>query len=155
MNSRMIQSIVDSDVVVRRYRDEMEARGCHMLKPPLKVCPAGKDPRYYSDGGDLFMIKKIEVKARSLNFTSRDDFPFSSLIVDEVDRVDVNTPADCSGYCIVSGGGRGSHFAFIPMSTKRFWIKRSNRDQFTGAPRLNYECPVEHIIFSKFRHAIS
>lgn len=73
---------------VLRVADAMRSKGVIVSVPETITRPDASVRRQYADRGDLFATARVEVKRRGLHFTCRADFPYQTLIVDEVYKVE-------------------------------------------------------------------
>lgn len=113
---------------------------------PVIVRPTFERPNVeqmseYSDDGDIEILQRVEVKRRqSLTFTSKDDFPFETLIVDVCHCYDKAHPKPYA-YIIFN---REMTRAFIVnvRETRSLWKRVKKKDRFKGRMREFYECPI-------------
>lgn len=99
----------------------------------------------YSDNGDLKIQQTVEVKHRpEIPFTSGDDFPYKTIIVDTVHSWARKTPkphaylifnSDLSVVCIIKG------------ETRRHWIQTRKWDNHCNRERSFFECPINKCLF--------
>lgn len=99
----------------------------------------------YADEGDLEIRKRIEVKHRKLKFTSAEDYPFSTVFVDEAYKVDRYPIETLSSYVIVNKPM--THAAIVLAGTREHWFIERRYDPTNGDMRNFYVCPVR---FTKF-----
>jgi hypothetical protein len=99
-----------------------------MPQPPLDV----REP----DQGDLCVLGRIEHKVRDLNFTSRDDFPYQSLIIDEVKKV--NEKKD-KVLMYVLENRTGTHAAVVYGFTQSAWKIKDTYDHKRSRNCANYQ----------------
>lgn len=77
-------------------------RGVSIWMPPEETRPTEEDRFEYSDSGDLMVMLRVEHKVRGFSFTCRDDFPYPTVIVDEVYKEDKKASEDGPlGMCII------------------------------------------------------
>jgi hypothetical protein len=95
----------------------------------------------YSDDGDLEIIQRIEVKHRKgLAFTSKEDFPFETVIVDTCHAWDNARPKP---YAYIILNRSMSRALVVTGSTSKRWVKTRKFDTHAGRERSYYECPLE------------
>jgi hypothetical protein len=131
----------------------------HELRPKKPVVDEGGAVIGFQDDGDMTFVGRVECKQRRLKFTSAADFPFKTVLIDEVYKL--RQPHVTEGmweqftwaeqlahikwfhsYWIVSSDMR--YAAVIKPSTKCHWKMRTVTDSTEGRQCVNYECPVEH-----------
>jgi len=118
-----------------------------------------KDPNFINDlresrtavsiSAEWLNRQRIEVKRRkSLTFSSKEDFPYDSLIVDVCHSYD---KAKIKPYAYIILNEK-MDCAFIAYSKhQKHWKKTVKADRFKGRDREFYECPMEHIKFVKIK----
>lgn len=137
---------------VELVKTYFEKLGFQTELPELKIRDKFEDRAGYGDDADLFIISKlgermgIEVKGRTLSFTSVRDFPFPTIFVDRVNKADASTVR-----CYVSINSAGTHFAAILSSTKDLWVQKQRYDNVKGHTLNVYECPKQLIKFLKIK----
>ena len=100
----------------------------------------------YADDGDLFVMQRIEVKHRRIDFTSEEDFPYKSGMI-----VCAKVPwekAMPKPHMFICWNKTGTHYAVIMGNTRKSWFTRRLPD----SDRINYEqdfliCPLEFVQF--------
>lgn len=79
-SERFKRRLIESVPTVERIADWYRSQGYEVKVPPISIRPHRGAWRKHSDKGDMFVAMEIwmpvEVKGRSFDFTSRDDFPF-------------------------------------------------------------------------------
>ena len=131
---------------VRAVEAYFRGRGYKTELAPERIRQNFEDRAEYGDDADLFVTvgsgKRvgIEVKGRTLNFTSVADFPYPTLFVDRVAKVERSTV----GYYISVNEGH-THMAVIVASTKDQWVKREQYDSVKKHKLFVYECP-KHLV---------
>lgn len=108
--------------------------------PEQKVRETAAERWKFVDGGDILVTMRVEVKHRpGLHFDSVDSFPFSTVIVDEVYKVDGRNNHNLLGYATVNADATG--LIFVPGKSRKHWKQRTVLDTKKGESRTNYECP--------------
>lgn len=100
----------------------------------------------FMDNGDIEIHLKVEVKHRSIDFTSRDDYPYPTILIDEVYKVDKKS-RDLYAYVILNE--RADTCIMIYKYTISKWRKVEKRDRTAGEARMFYEVPKEFGIFMR------
>lgn len=126
-HSDFVRELTESEWARRRVADWLRAGGHRVRAPSFRVAPRRSDWRDYVDDGDLWVqidgIRRwwrVEVKRRpGIDFTGPDDFPYPTLIVDEVRKVDRLPIANLFGYVITNASA--TRAAIVFGSTKPSW----------------------------------
>jgi hypothetical protein len=105
--------------------DWLRRLGYEVRIPDQNLRPTAALRHLYSDDGDLFVTTKgitkaVEVKHRSIDFTSAFDYPFPTIIVNEAHLLTDERLAKIFGYVIVNDPG--THVAVVRPHTRPFWI---------------------------------
>lgn len=147
-----IEDLRESKKAVGVVADWLSSLGYPVVVRPTFERPDPADMGDYGDDGDLEILQRVEVKRRlSLTFTSKEDFPYSTLIVDACHCYDKALPKPCA-YVILN---RDMTTAFIVEShTQPQWIKKTKFDRFKKRERAFYECPIELVRVEKMVHDI-
>jgi hypothetical protein len=114
----------------------------------LRIRPSAAKMRGYGDQGDIAADGlRMEAKRRTIDFTSPDDFPYDTIIVDTVSSWDkakikpelyVLTNKDLTYCCVVMG------------ATRRAWKQTTRYDRKKKRHRRFYECPISYTEFFRF-----
>lgn len=131
-------------LVVERH---LRAKGYLTELAPQRIRDDFAERAAYGDDADLFILTDkgrigVEVKGRTLAFTSADDFPYPTLFVDRVSKVEKSTVQ-----FYVSLNKSHTYMAVILASTKASWVKRDTFDHVKKHELTVYECPKELIRF--------
>jgi hypothetical protein len=122
-------------------------RGARIVQiNPLIVRPNRDEREGYGDDFDLRIFKlgdndwkRYEVKGKGkIDFSSADDFPYSTVLLDRTNKTD---KCLVDGFFIVSKDKR--HAAYVPMSTRDHWREVTKYDGDKGYEVRLYECPKE------------
>jgi len=101
----------------------------------------------YSDDGDLGLVQRVEVKRRqTLTFTSKEDFPFDTLIVDACHCYDKARPKPV--FYIIFNYEMTAAF-IVEGDTYPYWKKVERFDTQKNRKRLFYECPLDKVRVEK------
>lgn len=119
----------------------LSERGYDVTKRALRIRPESSRMQQYSDGGDLEIIFRVEVKRRNIDFTSRETYPYDTVIVDVAHTFD---SARTKPYCYFILNTNATCFALVMVKkTQNQWIKSKRFDASKNRERTFYECPVE------------
>jgi hypothetical protein len=113
--------------------------GHHVTIRALRIRPAAEQMGEFADDGDIEIVQRVEVKARRLDFTSADDYPFPTIIVDVAHTWDNATPKPLA-YVILNRAG--THAAIVYGQTSPKWVKTERFDAGKNRTRTFYESPV-------------
>ena len=84
-----VRDLTKSREAVNDFAAMARGRGVHVWMPPEILRPDAESRRDYSDAGDLMIQGRIEHKVRTnIEWTCRDDYPYRTVIVDEVYKED-------------------------------------------------------------------
>jgi hypothetical protein len=117
-----------------------EEWGLKVEVPEIKCRPDVSQFSEYSDDGDLFIHQKIEVKRRSLKFSSLETYPYPTAIVDNCHAWDRARPKPYA-YFLFNHDLTG--FLLCKTSTRPHWKKHTGYQEKRGRVRSVYLCPVE------------
>lgn len=107
---------------------------------PISVRPNVKDWRSYSDQCDLEVLQPVEVKHRPrIHFTSAEDFPFDTVIVDVCRHWDEAKPKP-HAYFVCNASL--THALVVPKGTAAQWQRVRKYDKRRNREREFYECPL-------------
>lgn len=137
-----VNELVESQKAVDVTAAWLRRLGFSVKVPDLRI-RADTTQRYdFQDQGDLFYRERLEVKRRSLDFTSADDYPYPSVIIDECYKWDRAHPKPAA-YIILNQAR--THAAVVKRSTFRQWHKIQRHDK--GRICDFYACPVSRVKF--------
>jgi hypothetical protein len=110
------------------------------LRPP-SLRPTEAERWEFSDDGDIAIvedcqIKRVEVKTRNLEFSTRETYPYPTVFIDETYHVDRLDHIPLLAYVIVSRDRM--HCCVIPAHTKDQWGKVTVHDASQGRDCTNY-----------------
>ncbi len=130
---------------VARVATWLQGRGCNVLMWPTSVRPSFEQRNEYADCGDIEMRMRVEVKQKGIEFTCADDYPYATVIVDEVFKVDRIQLETLWGYIILSSNGHSA--CRIAPGSKPHWGKSTLWDKKDRQYRDFYVCPKEKCTF--------
>jgi len=133
-----VEDLKASHSAVQVAAEWLRSSGYPVIVRPTFVRPTAEERRQYSDGGDLEILQRVEVKQRpEIDFKDPRDFPFSSIIVDVCHAYDQARPKP-HAYMILNASLSAAFV--VKCSTRRQWsrVERTAR----GRARDYYECPL-------------
>ena len=129
---------------VSRFASICRAAGVSIWIAPSVVRETAEDRHDFDDPGDLVVHLRVEHKERGLEFTSAADFPFDTVIVDEVYKID---GIQHRPFWYVSENAAGTRVAVISSRTMDKWKTESKYDQRQGRQCEFYVCPKKLVRF--------
>ena len=132
---------------VEKFAAILKNRGVQVWLPPTQVTPDFESRMEYADGGDLMLQLRAEHKVRSLNFTSREDFPFPTILIDEKYKIDSKADSPLFAYFIQSEDGQC--VACVYGHTKHRWQVEESYDKRQGRSCQFYSIPTQFVRFCK------
>ena len=135
-----VSDLKESKKAVSRAAEWLNTLGYPVVVRPTFVRPSAEKMSEYSDDGDLEIIQRIEVKRRlNIPFTSKEDFPYKTIIVDVCHTYDNARPKP---YAYIIFNGEMDCCFVIDCKTHGEWIRSEKWDKAKGRSRNFYECPV-------------
>ena len=138
------QDLQDSNDHVWRVAQWLQGRGMPSAVNPVWVRPSVDQRVEFADGGDITMLQRVEVKHRFIDFTSAEDFPYKTIIVDVSHTWDNARP---KAYMYVLTNKEITHCCIVKSSTRKYWEKLRKFDSRVNREREFYECPIEYCRF--------
>lgn len=138
------------DLARSREAVEVAARwlgslGLPVIVHPTFVRPSADRMAEYADGGDLGIVQRVEVKRRSLAFTSADDYPFDTVFVDARHCFDRARPKPYA-YLILNRD-MSCAIRVDVRATIGSWQVVEGLDRSKGRDRAWYACPKSLVQF--------
>lgn len=133
-----------------RVAEWFHEKDYYIAIPPIKIRGPDDDPKYFFDGGDMFITKddqprkRVEVKGLSATFTSALDWPYGDPFVSNKPAVD-RANGDVSAYICLSA--TQNHIMIIPYDTHEHWYVVERTPKTTGKKEQFYCCPLQYVIF--------
>ena len=144
-DASFVQDLLNSQSHVLKVANWLKACGYDPEVAEVRVRDKVENMRAFTDNGDLFVHgERIEAKQRMLKFSSKESFPYPTIIVDVAhawDRAEkkpiayILTNEDTTNCLVVLG------------STFESWKKVSKWDRAKKRIRYFYECPVSETLF--------
>ena len=136
-----VADLLESNEHVWRVARWLSDLGYNVTVKPLSIRPDVSQMGQYSDNGDLEITQRIEVKRRpGIDFSSPDDFPYPTVIVDVAHAWDKARPKPY-GYVILNASATAC--LVVKGDTAHLWQKLRKWDRAKQRERTFYECPVE------------
>ena len=130
-NSSFLRDLSTSRLAVNEFAHRMRQKGLQVWLPPESVRPIASVRREYADDGDLMVQGRVEHKVRTnLHFTCRDDYPYATVIVDEVYKEDAKSEDHV--LCYVIENAERTHAAVVYGWTRKNWRVERRRDPIQG-----------------------
>ena len=146
-DQEFISALNDSEKSVSKVASWLSKGGADVMIKPTVIRPNVESRKEYLDNGDIEIRQRIEIKHRNLNFTNVSDYPFDTVIVDEVHKFDRIIKAQLWGYVILNK--MQTHCCVIKLTTHSEWKKKSRYDKKDKQSCEYYFCPREHCVFYK------
>lgn len=130
-NTEFIRDLGASRMAVNEFAERLRRHGIHAWLPPERTRPDASVRREYADAGDLMVQGRVEHKVRNnLHFTCRDDYPYPTVIVDEVYKEDAKADEPVLAY-VIENADR-THAAVVYGWTRDKWQIETRRDAIQG-----------------------
>jgi hypothetical protein len=145
----ILVNIENSKTGVQRVAAWLNEKGYTVTVPPVVAVQCSYEERMsHIDNGDLFIHQRIEVKARSVDFTCAEDYPFKTgMYVCAQHSYDNAKPKP---YAYVYLNKAMTHAAIIMGSTHKQWEVTMVKDsRYKDFFQPTYQCPLEAIKFTK------
>lgn len=147
-DNEFIESLKGSEEYVNMVAEWLRTHGCKVEVPSVQVRPSFEERHKYIDTGDIKITLRIEVKHRSFDFTSKQDYPYDTVMIDETFKIDRINRGELWGYVIVNQSA--THLCFVMAHTRKNWKIISKHDSKDAGRLCNsYVCPVELCKFLK------
>jgi hypothetical protein len=145
-SNSFLRDLSTSRVAVNEFAQRMRGKGLQVWLPPESVRPDASVRRDYADDGDLMVQGRVEHKVRTtLDFTCRDDFPYDTVIVDEVYKEDAKS--DSLLICYVFENANRTHAAVVYGWTRKAWLVERRPDSIQGRDCDFYTVPKSMVRF--------
>jgi hypothetical protein len=125
----------------------MATEDCDVVIKPTMRRPDFQSRNDFADSGDIEIRQRVEVKQRFLQFTSLEDYPYSTVIVDEKYKIDRIPKGQLWGYVVVNQDC--TYACLIKTNTHDKWKIKEMFDRKDGQYRSFYVCPKELCFFRK------
>ena len=147
-DSEFLKRLSESTTGVMRVASYLAKRSYNVRITPMPIWPTKAERQAnWQDGGDIEIVKRVEVKHRGISFTCSDDYPFETVFIDEVYKVD-KALSQIEFWVVLND--LMTHVAIIRPSTRRHWVVEEKRDPFRDRICQWYSCPVHLVSFRSF-----
>jgi hypothetical protein len=130
-NATFLADLKRSEIARRYVAQRLAGQAFEVHLPPVEVRPDAAQRMDYYDDGDIHIKspeweawRRVEVKQRNLRFTCEKDYPFQTLLIDEVYKVERKHELALHAYYIVNADC--SHFCIIPAHSKKWWKQETH-----------------------------
>jgi hypothetical protein len=139
---------------VNDFADKLRQTGMQVWLPPQRTRPDATVREQYADNGDLMVQGRVEHKVRTnLHFTSREDYPYPTVIVDEAYKVDAKADTPVLAYIIENASRTVA--AVVYGWTRKHWQVEEVYDPKQGRKCRNYTVPKQHVRFCEPQEAFA
>ena len=153
-SNSFLRDLATSRVAVNEFAQRMRDKGLQVWLPPESVRPDASVRREYADNGDLMVQGRVEHKVRTnLHFTSREDYPYPTVIVDEAYKVDAKADTPVLAYIIENASRTVA--AVVYGWTRKHWQVEEVYDPKQGRRCRNYTVPKQHVRFCEPQEAFA
>jgi len=118
-DEEFISALKKSDESVKRVAEWLARLQCEVMIRPTVIRPETKDRFDYIDDGDIEIRQRVEVKNRSFSFTSANDYPFETVIIDSKRNIDRIPRRQLWGHIILDE--KLTHAAVVKTETRKHW----------------------------------
>jgi len=127
--SRFVERFKESAQYVNQVAYWLDSRGLRARVIPCALRPSHDQWKDYADTGDIEVTLLVEVKHRQLEFTCHDDYPYATVVVDEVYKLDAKR-SQLYAYVILNRAA--THAVVVPRHTWQQWQRMSRQDHIAG-----------------------
>lgn len=150
-DENFLRDLAKSCSDVDHFAERLKDRGVDIVVLSAETRPDASQRRKYADKGDLAVTIRIEHKVRQLDFTTRSDFPYETVIVDEAYKVREKSLIPLMMY-VLENRSR-THAAVVYGWTQDKWGIEKIYDRHQGRTCENYVvhkslvrfCPVDEV----------
>jgi hypothetical protein len=143
-----IRDLGHSRVAVNQFAAKCRERGIAVWLPPERTRPDESVRSEYSDDGDLMLQGRVEHKVRTnITFSSRDDYPYETVIVDEVYKEDQKA-SDPPLMYVIEDRTR-TYAAIVYGWTRKYWRKETKPDPIQRRECTFYTVDKRHVRFCR------
>ena len=130
-SSSFLRDLSTSRMAVNEFAQRLREKGLQIWLPPESVRPDASVRRAFADDGDLMVQGRVEHKVRTnLHFTCRDDYPYATVIVDEVYKEDAKADDRVLAYVIENAARTNA--AVVYGWTRDKWQIERRHDPIQG-----------------------
>ena len=146
-DDQFVGALKKSESCVSAVATWMRKNNCDVMIHPTLIRPDFESRNKFADSGDIEIRQRVEVKQRGIDFTSAEDYPYQTVIVDEKFKIERIQGGTLWGYMVVNKSG--THVCCIKPDSKSEWTVESKYDRKDGQQRQFYVCPKRLCLFCK------
>lgn len=146
-DAEFLQSLSASRRDVEAFAEKMRRRGIAITVCEEVTRPDASQRMLYADSGDMTVEMRVEHKARGINFTCREDYPYETVIVDEKYKVESKNGIPLAMY-VIENRSR-THAAVVYGWTKNRWTTEKIYDVRQRRDCVNYVVHKSLVRFCK------
>ena len=138
-DAEFLSALSESQAAVNKVATWLKNRGAYVTVPEVKVRPSFDQRMDYQDDGDILITQRVEVKHKQVDFTSEQDYPYETLMLDASYKIDALGWGHLDCYVLMNKAK--THVAVVPAATRGFWEKTTVCDRKERDRRCYYVCP--------------
>jgi len=153
---RFLSHLRESSAAVACVAQWLSRSGRDVLIKGIQYAGEHGEWKGFADGGDLFILKRIEVKHIGKDFSGPDDWPFGSYFIVCAKHSFDRAREKPGAFIIVSHNMKNC--AIVSGASSKHWYEEERTDsRYTGeeATQLFYFCPLEHVKFKTLSEEFS
>ena len=141
-----VDDLKESKSHVHKVAEWLRGRGHVVHEKEIRIRPDVEQMRAYADDGDLEIEDRgrVEVKQRKIQFSSKDTFPYNTIIVDVAHTWEKANPKPIA-YILTNKDTTAC--LIVNASTSEHWLEVKKWDRFKKRERRFLECPITHCEF--------
>lgn len=145
-HAQFLRQLDASAAGVLQVAEALRRAGNPVQLTPTQRAPTRAQAHDFSDGGDLYVLHRVEVKHLRADFTSRADWPYPDFIVCSQSSFDRAFPAPLRYYLL---NRAKTHVAIVRVSDAPFWTVAPRTDRTYTPPITQdfYFCPLDLVRF--------
>lgn len=147
---RFEKNLMDSQEAVWDVARWFQSHGKTVTVNPTFIAPSHDQWQDYADGGDLFLVQRIEVKKLGVLFTCRDDWPFGDKFI--VCAKHAWDRALQKPHAFIYLNQNKTHAAIVKGETHKTWTHEKRTDKrYDRMTQEFYFCDLSHVAFMPFQ----
>ena len=139
-HQKFIRSLENTQQAVCAVAVFLSKLGLTVQVPGLHIAPTPEERHQFRDLGDLFVLKRVEVKQLTYDFSGREDFPFPDFLICSQDSFD---SAKEKPLGFVTLNRIGTHAAMVNCDTRHLWRTRLVKNRTRGTEANQYACDLD------------
>lgn len=144
--------VASSSSMVRKVAAHLLSKGHTVQVPPTHVAKHQHQRKDMVDDGDLFILKRMEVKAKSVQFTCREDYPYRSLIICNKYSFDHHKGMPPAFYFIVAADGEHVAVIDVTKTKDKWWAEKRKDKRYEDVEEVFYFIDKKNVWFEKLDH---